>query len=109
MLTVKELLALVQMVQWMDQHLQDVSYQNQVLFQNIKMIQKLEDHIKQLVILLILIKFHYQHHIQDKTPTILLNLKVHQSRENQKKFQSSIPQLPKHTQLSTDKEKNNND
>jgi hypothetical protein len=103
MLTVKELLALVQMVQWMDQHLQDVSYQNQVLFQNIKMIQKLEDHIKQLVILLILIKFHYQHHIQDKTPTILLNLKVHQSRENQKKFQFLILQFVKHIQLSTDK------
>jgi hypothetical protein len=91
------------MVQWMDQHLQDVSYQNQVLFQNIKMIQKLEDHIKQLVILLILIKFHYQHHIQDKTPTILLNLKVHQSRENQKKFQFLILQFVKHIQLSTDK------
>ena len=105
MLTVKELLALVQMVQWMDQHLQDVSYQNQVLFQNIKMIQKLEDHIKQLVILLILIKFHYQHHIQDKTPTISLNLKVHQSRENQKKFQFLIPQFVKHTQPSTDKVK----
>jgi hypothetical protein len=103
MLTVKELLALVQMDQWTDQHHQDVFYQNQVQFQNTKMIQKLEDHIKQLVILLILIKFHYQHHIQDKTPTISLNQKEHQLKESQKKYQSSIPQSPKHIQLSTDK------
>ena len=91
------------MDQWMDQHHQDVSYQNQVQFQNIKMIQEPEDHIKQLVILLILIKFHYQHHIQDKTPTISLNQKEHQLKENQKKYQSSIPQSQKHIQLSMDK------
>jgi hypothetical protein len=87
MLTVKELHALVQTDQWMDQHHQDVSYQNQNQFQNTKMIHMLEDHIKQLVILLILIKYHYQHHIQDKTLTILPNPKVHQLKENQKKFQ----------------------
>ena len=88
---------------WTDQHHQDVSYQNQLQFQNITMIQKLEDLIKQLVILLILIKFHYQHHIQDKTHTTSPKPKEHQSRENQKKFQSSIPQLLKPTPLSMDK------
>ena len=103
MLTVKELHALVQTDQWTDQHHQDVSYQNQVQLQNTKMIQKLEDHIKQLVILLILIKYHYQHHIQDKTLTISPNPKVHQLKENQKKFQFLILQFAKHIQLSTDK------
>ena len=105
MLTVKELLALEQMDQWTDQHHQDVSYQNQVQFQNTKVILKLEDHIKQLVISLILIKYHYQHHIQDKTPTTSLNQKEHQLKENQKKFQFLILQLPKHILLSTDKVK----
>ena len=88
---------------WTDQHHQDVSYQNQLQFQNITMIQKLEDIIKQLVILLILIKFHYQHHIQDKTHTTSSKPKEHQSRENQKKFQSSIPHSLKPTLPSTDK------
>jgi endo-beta-N-acetylglucosaminidase D len=103
MLTAKELHAQEQMDPWTDQHHQDVSYQNQLQFQNITMIQKLEDLIKQLVILLILIKFHYQHHIQDKTLTTSPKPKEHQSRENQKKFQSSIPQLLKPTPPSTDK------
>jgi hypothetical protein len=109
MLTAKELHAQEQMDPWTDQHHQDVSYQNQLQFQNITMIQKLEDIIKQLVILLILIKFHYQHHIQDKTHTTSPKPKEHQSRENQKKYQSLTPQSLKHIPLFTDKERNNNE
>lgn len=103
MLTAKELHAQEQTDPWTDLHHQDVSYQNQLPFQNIMMIHMLEDLTKQLVILLILIKFHYQHHIQDKTHTTSPKPKEHQSRENQKKFQSSIPQLLKLTPPSTDK------
>lgn len=105
-LTAKELHALEQTDQWMDLHHQDVSYQNQLPFQNTKMIQKPEDHIKQLVILLILIKFHFQHHIQVKTLTTSHNPKELQLKENQKKYQSLILQLLNLTQHSTDKMKN---
>jgi len=87
MLTAKELHALEQTDLWMDPHHQDASNLNQHQSQNIMMIHMLEDLIKQLVILLILIKYHYQHHIQDKTLTISPNPKVHQLKENQKKFQ----------------------
>lgn len=69
MLTAKELLALEQTDLWMDPHHQDVSYLNQPQFLIIKNIHMLEDLIKQLVILLILIKFQCQHHIQDKILT----------------------------------------
>jgi hypothetical protein len=101
MLTAKELHAQEQMDPWTDQHHQDVSYQNQLPFHIITMIHMLEDLTKQLVILLILIKFQCQHHIQDKTHTTSPKPKEHQSRENQKKFQSSIPQLLKPTPHST--------
>jgi hypothetical protein len=103
MLTARELHAQEQTDLWTDLHHQDVSYHNQLPFQNITMIQKLEDPTKQLVILLILIKFQCQHHIQDKTHTTSPKPKEHQSRENQKKFQSSIPQSLKPTLPSTDK------
>ena len=106
MLTAKELHAQEQTDLWMDQHHQDASYQNQLLFQNIMMIQKLEDHIKQLVILLILIKSLFQHHIQDKTLTTSHNLKELQLKESQKKFQYLIPQLLKPTLPFTDKMRN---
>lgn len=106
MLTAKGLHALEQMAQWMDPHHQDVSYQNQHPFQNIEMIQKQEDLIKQLVILLILIKFQCQHHIQDKTHTTSHKPKELQLRENQKKSQFSILLLLNLTQPSTDKMKN---
>lgn len=105
MLTAKELHALEQTAQWMDPHHQDVFYQNQHPFQNTTMIQKLEDLIKPLVILLILIKFQCQHHIQDKTPTTSHNPKEHQLKENLKKYQSLILQSLNLTQLSTDKMK----
>lgn len=103
MLTAKELHALEQTDLWMDLHHQDASNLNQHQSQNIMMILMLEDLIKQLVILLILIKFQCQHHIQDKTLTTSLKPKELQLRENLKKFQFLIPQLPKPTLHSTGK------
>ena len=105
MLTARELHAQEQTDLWTDLHHQDVSYHNQLPFQNITMIHMPEDLTKQLVILLILIKFQCQHHIQDKTPTTSHNPKEHQLKENLKKYQSSIPQSLNPTQLSTDKMK----
>lgn len=103
MLTAKELHAQEQMDLWMDPLHQDVSCQNQLQFQNTEMIQKLEDLIKLLVILLILIKFQCQHHIQDKTLTTSHKQKELQLKENLKKFQFLILQFARLTQHSTDK------
>jgi hypothetical protein len=102
MLTARELPALEPTDLWMDQPHQDVFYHNPLPFQNTKMIQKLEDHIKPPEILHTLIKFHYQLHIQDKILTISLK-QLQPQLENQKKFQYLILQLQKLTQLSMDR------
>ena len=107
MLIARELPALVQTVQWTVQHHLDVFYLSHHQFQNIQVIQKLEDHIKQLVISLTLIKYQCQPLIQDKILTISLK-QLQPQMENQKKFQFLILQFAKLILHSTDKRINKN-
>ena len=90
------------MVLWTDLLHLDVFSQNHPQFQNTKLIQKLEDHIKQLEILHTLIKFQCLLHIQDKTLTIS-HKQLQLQKENQKKFQFLILLSVKLIQLFTDR------